>query len=379
MATKRRRGDSWQYVIKNAKLLPGPVYRTYRDEAEGDAEVARIEGWLKRGIVPPGLVEDTPKTGHATTLAEAIRSYYEDAQVKLNDKDLLDVLRVRIGGTKLADIDYPWVLEWIKSMKSDRPSPITIRHYVGAMRRMLDHIVDTAPMVMPTNPIRRLKAGYSAYPEDDEDAPDEEPRDRRLEDGEEEAIRRILDGAKPENRQRPMELKYQAALELLFDLALETGMRMKEIYTLENRDVKIDKKTIYLRKTKNKRPRQVPMTSVAIKVVETYKKHVADGTRGMSGWKHAHGRLLPFWDGDLSRKATRRVTSRLSRQYIRIFEAAGAHGLHFHDLRHEATCRFYERTTLNDVEISRITGHLDPRMLRRYASLRGSDLAGKLW
>jgi hypothetical protein len=41
--------------------------------------------------------------------------------------------------------------------------------------------------------------------------------------------------------------------------------------------------------------------------------------------------------------------------------------------------RLYERTKLTDVQIARITGHTDLRMLKRYASLRGSDLAKSLW
>jgi len=39
----------------------------------------------------------------------------------------------------------------------------------------------------------------------------------------------------------------------------------------------------------------------------------------------------------------------------------------------------FERSKLSDIEISRITGHKDPRVLRRYSNLRGSDLAAKLW
>jgi hypothetical protein len=34
---------------------------------------------------------------------------------------------------------------------------------------------------------------------------------------------------------------------------------------------------------------------------------------------------------------------------------------------------------LSDVLISKITGHRDLRMLKRYASLRGSDLAARMW
>ena len=53
--------------------------------------------------------------------------------------------------------------------------------------------------------------------------------------------------------------------------------------------------------------------------------------------------------------------------------------LHFHDLRHEATSRIYERTTLSDLEIASITGHSSLGQLKRYANLRGSKLAKKLW
>ncbi|MGS0893435.1 hypothetical protein ACVBGC_12960 [Burkholderia stagnalis] len=48
-------------------------------------------------------------------------------------------------------------------------------------------------------------------------------------------------------------------------------------------------------------------------------------------------------------------------------------------MRHEATSRLYERTTLSDIQIAKITGHTDPKVLMRYANLRGSDLAARLW
>jgi integrase len=65
--------------------------------------------------------------------------------------------------------------------------------------------------------------------------------------------------------------------------------------------------------------------------------------------------------------------------WAQIAKKAGCDALHFHDLRHEATCRLFERTQLSDLQISLITGHRDPRMLRRYSNLRGSDLAAQLW
>ena len=67
------------------------------------------------------------------------------------------------------------------------------------------------------------------------------------------------------------------------------------------------------------------------------------------------------------------------KRWTTVANLAKCEDLHFHDLRHEATSRIFERTTLNEIEISKITGHRDPRMLRRYANLRASNLAEKLW
>ena len=61
----------------------------------------------------------------------------------------------------------------------------------------------------------------------------------------------------------------------------------------------------------------------------------------------------------------------------RVCKRAGIADLRFHDLRHEATSRFFEKG-LNVMEVGAITGHKDLRMLQRYTHLRAEDLAMKL-
>ncbi len=51
--------------------------------------------------------------------------------------------------------------------------------------------------------------------------------------------------------------------------------------------------------------------------------------------------------------------------------------LHFHDLRHEAISRFFEKG-LSVPEVALISGHRDYRMLFRYTHLRAEDVAKKL-
>ena len=77
------------------------------------------------------------------------------------------------------------------------------------------------------------------------------------------------------------------------------------------------------------------------------------------------GRLFPT-SPEALRGVWRRTTNKL-----------GIEDLHFHDLRHEATSRFFEKG-LNVMEVAAITGHKDLRMLQRYTHLRAEDLAKKL-
>ena len=137
-----------------------------------------------------------------------------------------------------------------------------------AMRR------DIVPLTK--NPMRQLPRGYagksSRY-----DAWVEQ-RDRRLsEDGTEEgAIRKVL-------------LKTEE--HLFFDMALESAMRMREMYTLTVDQVSLEKETIFLEKTKNGNKRQVPMSSVLKKLLKKYLPTLEDH------------RLFPWWDGGVSRCA----------------------------------------------------------------------------
>lgn len=207
----------------------------------------------------------------------------------------------------------------------------------------------------------------------------DESRERRLMPGEDEKIRAVMNKEKNPGRERPLKMENQAALGLLYDLGLETAMRMREMYTLNLDQVSIEKRTVFLDRTKNGSMRQFPLLSVAITKIEEYISQVVNGTRGMEGFKFEGNLLFPWWNGSLEDVALRTVTGVLSGRFRTIFMCAGADDFRLHDLRHEATSRLFERTQLSDFEIMKITGHSSTRMLARYANLRGSNLASRLW
>ncbi|MCP4316243.1 MAG: site-specific integrase [Hyphomicrobiales bacterium] len=113
----------------------------------------------------------------------------------------------------------------------------------------------------------------------------------------------------------------------------------------------------------------------------------AGGKAGLPYAKNGHARTIPLSpravellsaldrsdDGrvfPLSAYAVRHAWERLTKR-------AGINDLHFHDLRHEAISRFFEKG-LSVAEVALISGHRDFRQLFRYTHLRAEDVAKKL-
>lgn len=372
MATKRLRGSSWEYTVRRVGVLAKPLYLTFADEAEGDEYVRRLEAQLDRGHVPIELLEPV---GRRLALRDHVHKYLQDQHVSLADRACLRIVAGRLPvALQVHELSFVWATAWVTRMKrEDNHAPSTIRHHVGALARCCDWLTSRGDMAF--NPLRMLPKGYATYTAEDQRvvegnagaAKRSTERDRRLEGDDEARIRAVLAGEKPVGRQRALELPERPALVMLFDLAIETAMRMAEMYTLEVGQIDLAKRTVFLDRTKNGSKRQVPLSSVALDRLRGYLAGI-DGQR-----------VFPWWDGVRDEKSMKRTTSRLSRQFSRIFSAAGCDGLVFHDLRHEATSRLFERTTLSELEIAKITGHKDMRSLMRYANLRGSTMAERLW
>ena len=371
MAHKRQRGQVWEYTFKREGLLEKPLYMTFESEAEGDAFAKRLEALLERGIVP---TEYLPKT-KIRTVGELIREFERDAHPSHKDMGVLGTVYKSKGKELLTRLNVDWVDAWVSKMKrEDKLSPATIQSKVGAMARCTDWGVRKQHLVMPDHPFRTLPDGYARYTKTDIALAGVEridiERDRRLERGEHEKILAILKIGILPRKQRPLKLEHVPALQCMFVLAQESAMRLREMYTLTMDQVDIGKSTVFLEKTKNGSKRQVPLSSVAIEALEDYLKVRS----------HQGDAFFPWWkEGDFNKKNLHTLTDYLSSLYGDIFEAAGCVNLKFHDLRHEATSRLFERTTMGDTEIAKITGHRSLKMLLRYANLRGSQLSKKMW
>jgi integrase len=351
-----------------SKLLPKPFYATFNTREEAVAYSDQLKLLLSQGIVPKAMLEDSREVRTTWTVGRCIAEFLRNESVAISEIKLLDTLKPQLDRMSTAHLSYEWAESWVRGMKREQNlAPSTIRHRHGALARCLDWVARRHPEILGQNPLRLLKRGFAAYSDDDAkfmllkgSMPKADvERSRRLDPDEEERILVRLDGHADER--------------MLFILALETAMRLRECYTLDLGQISAAKKTIHLESTKNGDNRQVPLTSVVLAELREYiqQESVAIRARG--------GRLFPYWNGDVSVYALDAVTADLSAKFRTIIADAKVEDFRFHDLRHEATCRLYEKTSLSDVLIARITGHRDLKMLKRYASLRGSDLAARLW
>jgi integrase len=379
---KRFPNGTVQFVIKRAGLLEKPIYLTYPQEQEDQAReyVKKVEALLDRGIVPGELKAPS----RVLTIDGLVTLYMREASPKPKDVQQLTAVCKTKGDTPLASINAAWVDAWVSELKRvEKLAPATIRAKVGALARCTDWGMRKGHLTMPDHPLRTLPDGYAQYSKADAamagDGREDVSRDRRLEQGEYERILAVLDAGVLPRKQRPLKLEHAQALRVLFILAVESAMRLREIYTLTLDQVDLPRRTVFLDKTKNGDKRQVPLSSVALAVLTAY----IDTGRDAAACAKPDA-LFPWWDGSVKERDLAELSDRLSKLFHNnrsggIFEAAGCKGLHFHDLRHEATSRLFERTTLSEMQIAKITGHRSMAMLARYANLRGSDLAARLW
>lgn len=365
---------TWQYTFTRAGLLERPIYKTFPTREEGDAFAKRVEALLDKGIIPGELQHDA----RIITIADLVREYSREAHPSRKDQSCLGVISSRWGAVALSSITASWVDEWISAMKRiEVLAPASIRARVGALARCTDWGMRKGYLKLPDHPLRSLPKGYAQYTELDAKLSgslrQDVERDRRLEEGEHERIVAVIEQGRIPQKQRDYIIADVPATLTMYLLALETAMRMREIYTLDASQVSLAKRTVFLEATKNGDKRQVPLSSVAVPLLKGYLQEQAKAIESRNG------RLFPWWSGELSAKALVKASDDISKMYKRIFKQAQCEDLTFHDLRHEATSRLFEKTKMTETKIMKITGHRSHKVMMRYANLRGSTLADEMW
>lgn len=374
MSSIQKRGSKWQLRVKH-HLLKKPFFHTFEDEVEAINYKAILDGWLARGVVPLELLEAPQEAGtKAPLLLEVMRAYEKDPNVRIapTEKPTLALLAKEAPGVRMSGITFQWVNQLIEGYKTrEKPmAPGSIRKRVGALSKVVAwyHRSTAKQGQQPqVNVLTLLPRGYSQYADGTKR---DIQRDVRMSAEDEAAVRAVLAGVARPDRERAWGT--DPAFDLFFSLIVDTGLRLREAYKLRVDQVDGNRGLLRIEGTKGhhgaSKPRTVPLK-------REIRKRMTDWCAGRTGL------VFPFWDG--TDEDLKKCTARLSARFSTLFAYAEVPDFTEHDLRHEACCRWVllrgERGWLfNEIEICKILGWTDTKMMLRYASLRGEDLADRL-
>jgi integrase len=326
MASFRKRNGVWQVQIRQTHQKS--ISRTFKTKSD-----ARIWARMTEAKIDAGDLPTRQQELKRIKLKSLLRRYRDEVtplkrSAKQETYRLNRLLELDIASVRLNKLS-PQVMAKFRDQRLTNVGPQAVRHELAVIAHVLRIAAREWDIPIERNPVDIVRK-----------PPMPKSRVRRLNKGE---FLRILAACEH------YEMKTMA---LLIQFAIETGMRRMEILKLNWSQINIDRKSIQISETKNGSVRTVPLSKLALTVVK--------------GCQAASDGLVFNISESAHRYNWQRITCR-----------ADIDNLHFHDLRHEAISRFFEKG-LSVAEVALISGHKDVRQLFRYTHLRAEDVAKKL-
>ena len=314
MATFAKRGGRWRAQVRVRGVSESATFDTKREAQRWALE---REQALELGYVT---------TGH--TVGDVFKRYAEEVSPgkkgARNERARLKALsRDPLAAIRLSDLRHGDLAKFRdRRLKVVKPS--SVNRDLNLISAVFTRCVREWHL-MPENPCRKLDRPRNPP-----------PRDRRISDDE---ARLVLFELASGDRNREVAT--------MFQLAIETAMRLSELTTLRWENV--HEKHVVLVDTKNGDRRNVPLSSRARELLSPRQK---SGEVFIVSAASA---------STLFRKAVRR---------------SGVRDLHFHDTRHEALTRLARK--LDVLDLARMIGHRNPSSLMIYYNARPDEIADRL-
>ncbi|MDH0335121.1 site-specific integrase [Metapseudomonas otitidis] len=323
MAYFEKRGESWRAQIRR-KGYP-TLSATFDTKADAQRWAAEIEGDMSRSR----FVD--VREAEQTTLAEGLKRYLREvSDHKKGAKQ--EALRIKrwishpVSAKSMAAVKSSDMAEYRDERIKAGASSATVRLDLAIISHLYTIASKEWGIEGLTNPCKNLRMPKGS-----------KERDRRPTPAE---LSKVYEAA----------AQLHAELPVIIELAADTAMRRSELVLLRREQVR--GRVAYLEDTKNGERRAVPLSSRAVALLQGLPARI-------------DGRYFSL------------SLNTVSNYFPRACEAAGVVNLRFHDLRHEATSRLFERG-FTMMEVAAITGHKTLSMLKRYTHLSPHALAEKL-
>ena len=314
----------WQAKIRRRGYPPQSG--TFDSKAKAETWARLIESEMDRGAFIPRT------DAEGTTLSEMLDRYEHEVTSHKRGKGETSIIKwwreSDLACRPMARIRGKDVADTIKNKEGEGVGPKTIVAHLALLRHLFNIARKEWGMESLGNPVEMVRKPKLP-----------QGRTRRLVDDEES---RLLEAARA----------YGGEIQHLIPWAIETAMRRGEIAAMRWEHLDKKARVLLIPETKTGTPRRVPLSSSALQVLDALPRQI-DG----SVWSMC--------------------ADSISQAFERVCKAAGIEGLTFHDLRHEATSRLFEKD-LNPMQVAAITGHKTLQMLKRYTHLRAEDLVERL-
>jgi len=331
MATVTKRGKYWRAQVRRRGFAPQS--KTFDTNAEAEAWAREVESEMDRGIF------SSREEAERTTLAAALDRYKREissrkAHPAQDYQRIAHWSRQPLAHRFLASLKGADFAQYRDMRRAAGRAENTIRLELALVQHLFEIARKEWGMESLLNPLKNIRKPSGS-----------KERDRRLVGDEHGRILAVLKSS--ENRW----------VAPAFELAIETSLRQGVLVQLRWEWVDLSRRVIpipaSLRRHGNKGvPPVLPLSSRAVDVLKEL------GVR-------VNGPII-----DTTANALRCV-------WKRALKNLGIPDLRWHDLRHEAASRFFEKG-LHPLEVASITGHKSLTMLRRYTHLQPEALAAKL-
>jgi len=328
------RNIKWQAKIRRSGYpTQSRVFKTKKEAQQWTDEVERN---MDNGTF---RICDAPEI---TIMKEALERYRDQVSVKKKGSEgeiirINAMLRTKYAQYSLVHFTRHIAAQW-RDSRLKKVSGSTVNREMNLFGHVIEKARREWGVELPENPIREIERPRSAP-----------PRERRLRAGEEERLLAAAGEARTPYQQP------------IIVLAIETAMRRAELINLRWEFIDIPQRRIHLIESesfsiKNGTSRVVPLSRRAIGVLEAYQPNE----------KKRQGLVFEGLTAEALKQAFGKTVAR-----------AGLENFRLHDLRHEATSRFFEKG-LSIAEAKSITGHKSMSSLERYVHINAAGLAAKL-
>jgi integrase len=323
MATLRKLPSGcWQAIVRR-KGVPA-VSKTFRTKLNAERWARSVELQIDQGsFIDRSEAENT-------SISDLIDRYLAEVTIhkkgRLQEERRLKYLKFQFGTFSAAGLQSKQVAAHRDRRLKEGRAGQTVIHELNLLSSIFETAVREWGLALANNPVKLIKRPAKA-----------KGRDRRITPAE-------LDGLL-------QALKATKEMPWIVQLAVETGMRRSELLALEWRNVDVVNRVALLLDTKNGERRFVPLSNKAVDVLSQVSRN--------------------------SNTVFSTSASAVSHSFARACERVGLGDFRFHDLRHEAVSRLFEKG-LNPVEAAAVSGHKSLAMLKRYTHLKAADLALKL-